>query len=287
MSRKAAGIVREVTGATQVFVHLAHPNDHVRAPAVLNDVFQTREIDAVAVSVDVTPGDMSPLVRGLRGWRNLCGIGVTMPHKVSILDEVDEVVADAAHVGAANLIRRARDGRLIATNIDGSGFIAGLRSSAHDPSGRRVLLVGAGGAGRAIAFSLANAAVASMTIANRTASKAKALAKEVRAVFPDIPVSAGPPDPATYDIVINATSLGLRAADALPIDTARLNSNTLVAEVVARPARTRLMELAERRGCTVHAGLPMLTSQVEQLLTFLDLNPEAGLSTRGHASDRA
>jgi shikimate dehydrogenase len=133
----------------------------------------------VAVSSDVAPADLPALVRGLRGWRNLAGIGVTMPHKEPIAALCDEVVGLGKLIKSVNTIRREPDGRLIGANTDGSGFLAGLRQAGYDPAGKRTLLVGIGGAGRAIAFSLAEAGVADLTLSNRTVAKAQAVAAEV------------------------------------------------------------------------------------------------------------
>jgi len=106
-------------------------------------------------------------------------------------------------------VRRESDGRLVAANTDGLGFLGGLREAGHELSGRRVLLAGAGGAGRAVAFAVADAGAACLTIANRTAARAERLARDVAAAYPAVAVAAGLPDPAGHDVVINATSLGM------------------------------------------------------------------------------
>ncbi|HEY3653091.1 MAG TPA: shikimate dehydrogenase, partial [Streptosporangiaceae bacterium] len=141
-----------ITGATRVYLHLAHPSAHARTPRVMNAEFTRRGVDAVAVSADVTPGDLGGFTRGLHGWRNLAGLSVTMPHKEALAAHVDELTGAAALVGAVNVVRRERDGRLVGANTDGVGFVIGLREAGYELAGRRVLLAGAGGAGRAVAF---------------------------------------------------------------------------------------------------------------------------------------
>jgi shikimate dehydrogenase len=153
--------VREITGATRVYLHLAHPSVHARTPQVMNAEFARRGVDAVAVSADVASGDLGGFARGLRGWRNLAGLSVTMPHKEALAAHVDELSGPAALIGAVNVVRREADGRLVAANTDGPGFVIGVREAGHELSGRRVLLVGAGGAGRAVAFAAAGAGAAS------------------------------------------------------------------------------------------------------------------------------
>ena len=262
---------KDITGKTRVWVHLSHPSTHVRATQTFNRAFREREIDAVAVSIDVAPADMPSLVRGLKGWRNLCGIGVTMPHKGPIAEVCEELVGLAKLCKSVNTIRREPDGRLIGTNTDGSGFLAGLKQAGHDPAGKRVLLVGIGGAGKAIAFALAQAGTGELTLSNRTAATAEQVAVQVAEAFPSTKTSIGPPDPTGFDIVVNATPLGMHDGDALPLDVSKLTPKILVVEIIATRERTRLVEEAERRGCRVHLGLPMLTGQINEVITFLRL----------------
>jgi shikimate dehydrogenase len=224
----------------------------------------------------VAPADLGGFARGLRGWRNLAGLSVTMPHKESLAAHVDELIDGAALIGAINVVRRESDGRLVAANTDGQGFVIGLRLAGHELAGRRVLLTGAGGAGRAVAFAVAGAGAAGLTIANRTAARAERLASDVAASYPAltvaVAVAAGPPDPAGHDVVINATSLGMRPGDVLPVAVSRLAPGTLVCDIVTRPEQTRLLDEAAARGCVPHPGLPMLASQVDLILDFLGLS---------------
>ncbi len=260
-----------ITGATHVYLHLAHPSAHARTPQVMNAEFARRGVDAVAVSADVAPGDLGGFARGLRGWRNLAGLSVTMPHKEALAAHVDELAGLAALIGAVNVVRREADGRLVAANTDGQGFVIGLREADHELAGRRVLLAGAGGAGRAVAFAVAGAGAAHLTIANRTAARAERLARDITTAYPAMTVAAGSPDPAGHDVVVNATSLGMRPGDPLPVWVGRLAPGTLVCDIVTRPERTRLLDEAAARGCVPHPGLPMLAGQVDLILEFLGL----------------
>jgi shikimate dehydrogenase len=260
-----------ITGATRVYLHLAHPSAHARTPQVMNAEFTRQGIDAVAVSADVAPGDLGGFTRGLRGWRNLAGLSVTMPHKQALTAHVDELAGQAALIGAVNVVRREAGGRLVAANTDGPGFTVGLSAAGHELSGRRVLLAGAGGAGRAVAFAVAGAGAASLTVANRTAARAGRLAADVAAAYPAVAVAVGPPDPAGHDVVINATSLGMQPGDPLPVLVGRLAPGTLVCDIVTRPAQTRLLREAAARGCVPHPGMPMLAGQVDLILEFLGL----------------
>ena len=265
-------LANHITGKTRVWAHLAHPSAHVRAPQAFNRAFEERGLDVVAVSIDVAPADLSALVRGMKGWRNLAGIGVTMPHKEPIALLCDEVIGLGKLTGSVNALRCEPDGRLVGENTDGAGFLAGLRQAGYDPAGQRVLLVGIGGAGRAIAFSVAQAGAAELTLANRTVAKAEAVARAVAAAFPATCTQVGPPDPTGYDLVINATPLGMHPGEPLPFDISKLSPPTVVAEIITNPERTRLVEEAQRRKCRVHPGLPMLTCQIDEVIAFLHLD---------------
>lgn len=266
---------QEITGRTRVFAHVAHPSAHVVAPQIFNDLFRKRRIDAVTVSIDVAPAHLHALIEGLRGWANLIGMGVTMPHKGAAALEVDELVGVARHVRTINVVRRDPDGRLIGINTDGVGFVQGLLSQGRDPVGKKALLIGTGGAGRAIAFALAERGVSTLALANRTREKAEQLASEIRDTFPGATAFAADPDPSGYDLVVNATTLGMHADDPLPLDINRIELGTVVAEIVVAVPKTALIAEAEHSGHIVHPGMHMVAGQLEQVMRFLGLQEES------------
>ena len=265
----------QVTGRTRLYGVIADPITHVRACEVFNPRFEKLGVDAVLVPFHVHPGELSRAMDGFRALANLGGVLVTIPHKEAVLDVVDEVGAQAQLVGAANVFRRESDGRLTAENFDGLGFVAGLRAHGHEPQGKRVLLVGAGGAGKAIAFALADARVAELVVANRSAAKAAALVERVGTAYPQVPVGVGPATPGGFDLVVNATSLGLQAGDALPFAVDGLTPATVVADIIMKPERTALLAAAEAAGCAIHYGRPMLDEQVPLMARFLRAFPAA------------
>jgi shikimate dehydrogenase len=260
---------QQITGTTRLFGVIADPIDHVRACEVFNPRFAARGLDAVLVPFHIRPADLAAALDGFRALANLGGVLVTIPHKEAILDLVDGTGPQAARVGAGNVVRRTADGRLEAENFDGLGFVAGLEAAGHGVAGRDVLLVGAGGAGKAIAYALAEAGVRRLVVANRDAARGEALAAGVAAVFPRVASEAGPADPAGVDLVVNATSLGLHAGDALPVDPARAEPHTVVCEIIMKPERTKLVEAAAARGLAVHLGRHMLDHQVPMLARYI------------------
>ena len=258
-----------ITGATRLIGVVADPIGHIRTPQAMNRLFEEQGIDAVVVPMQVGPDDLAALLAGLRRVASLSGLVVTVPHKAAVTALCDALGPEAALVGAANAVRRTADGRLGGEMFDGLGFVDGLRREGIDPAGHDALLVGAGGAASAIAFALTRTGVARLTIANRSAGKAEALARRIRDAFPEVRVEAGAPDPRGHSLVVNGTSLGLKPGDPLPLPAERLEAGTVVAEVIMQPPRTPLLTAAAAAGCRVHEGRHMLDAQLALLAAFI------------------
>jgi shikimate dehydrogenase len=259
-----------LTGATRILGLIADPVAQARSPAMASALLSDwgRLGEFALVPLQVPAGALSDVITALRHVGNFAGAIVSMPHKCAILPLLDEVTPEARLVEAVNVIRRSPDARLIGTVMDGEGFVVGLRSTGHDVHGASCLLAGAGGAASAIAFALAAHGCRSLTIVNRTAAKAASLATRVGAAFPAIVVRAGDPD-GRYDVAINATSLGMRPDDALPISPEVVERAGLIAECVIAPETTRLLEIATAKGRAIQTGVPMLAAQMELMLRFM------------------
>lgn len=258
-----------ITGVTRVYGILADPIHHVQTPQRMNEHFAALGHDGVLVPLHAGADTLAQVMDGLRGLHNLGGVIVTVPHKTAIVGLCDEVSDSARLIGAANVVRREADGRLVGHMLDGEGFVGGLRANGIEPRGRSAYLAGAGGAANAIAFALVQAGVSRLTIANRTRAKADDLKQRLAQLDPTAQVVVGTPDPSGHDLVVNATSLGLRVGDALPLDTARLAPDQLVCEVIMQPRETALLLAAQERGCRVHYGAPMLAAQIALMAQFL------------------
>ncbi|SDE99917.1 shikimate dehydrogenase family protein [Limimaricola pyoseonensis] len=257
-----------ISGTTRLFAILADPVGHVRTPQALNARFAEAGQDAVLVPCEVGPDALEETVRGLRNVRNLGGLVVTVPHKTEIARHCNALSERARLAGAVNVVRREADGRLFGDLLDGAGFVAGLSAAEVELEGRSVFLAGAGGAASAIAFALAEAGAARLTVANRSEAKARALLQRLQSAFPAVAVEAGH-DPQRHDIAVNATSLGLKPDDPLPFDPADLSPGTLVAEVIMQPEETPLLAAAAARGLPTHLGRMMLEGQLRQMMAFL------------------
>ncbi len=260
--------MRYPSGSTHMWVLLAHPVGHVRAPAVMNPLIEKAGRDAFLIPFHVLPDDLEATVRQLVRIRNLRGFVVTMPHKATMARLSDELGPNAQLIGTTNTVRIEEDGRLVGEMFDGVGLVAAANANGLPPAGKCVLLLGAGGAARAIAFRLAAEGVASLTIANRTVEKGEELAAAVSQHFPSVPVSAGPADATRQDLVVQATSLGLKPGDALPMDPATLQAGCGLFDIITA-RETELMTAAKARGCRVVGGVPMIEHQALAQIEFL------------------
>lgn len=262
-----------ITGQTKVFGIIADPIGHVRTPQAMNAYFAQHAADAVLVPFHVAPQDLEVAWTGFRRIKSLGGLIVTVPHKSAVVSLCDEVGQAAAQIGAANAVRRKPDGRMACEMFDGMGFVTGLVKQGIDTANLRVLLIGAGGAASAIAFALAARGCAALTIANRTLGKAADLADRVKSAYGKCDVRAGAADPTGHDLIVNATSLGLRPEDPLPLKVEKLTPEMCVAEVVMNPEETALLAHAAEAGCRTHLGRHMLEAQVQLLADFIDAVP--------------
>ena len=264
------GQMPRVTGATRIFGTVANPADHVRAPMVFNPLFAERGLDHVMVPIAAAPERLAEIVDGLRGIRNFGGMAVTIPHKMALAAMCDTLGPTARLTGAVNAVRFDPDGTLHGDNFDGAGFVAGLRLNGHDPVGMKVLMVGAGGAARAIALALCEAGVEEILIANRTPEKAMLIASELadpggHRQARGVAVHDG----AGVDMVVNTTSLGLHEGDALPLALESVDSHVLIAEIIMVPERTAWLAAAEERGLKTQYGRHMLDCQIELIGGFI------------------
>jgi shikimate dehydrogenase len=261
----------EISGKTGIIFMLAHPVAHIRGSVVLTRELRAMGYDVAVSPLHVSPGDLERTVQTIRVLQNVIGVGVTIPHKIAIGPLLDELLPQANLVGSVNFVRREANGRLVGDNLDGAGFIDGARQSGIDFANNRVLLLGAGGAGRSIAFSIAAAGASTLAIANRTTAKAEHLANAVRRAYPRCDTFAAPADAIGFHAVVNTTSVGMRHDDPLPVDPNQLTPDMSVSEIIMSPEVTPLMQAALAKGCRVSTGKSMLENQVKRVEQFLAL----------------
>lgn len=261
-----------ITGRSDWIAHLGWPTHAFRAPLIYNPWFDAAGVACVVVPVGCEPAHYPALLRALfAGVNNLRGALVTMPHKVSTVALLDRASTAVRVAGACNAVRRGADGALEGELFDGEGFVRGLRRKGLVLAGARALVVGAGGVGSAIAASLAGAGVAELALADLRADAAANLAARLREHHPALAAKASGSDPAGFDLVVNATPMGMQPGDAMPLDTSRLDARTFVGEVVMARDRTAFLQVAAARGCRTQIGADMLYEQIPAYLEFFGL----------------
>jgi len=257
-----------ISGRTQIIAHLGVPTESFKAPMIYNPWFETSGIDAVVVPMGCEVEDFPSFMRLVARLRNFAGALITMPHKTKVIDLLDEVSPTVHACGACNAVKRAADGRLIGDMFDGEGFVRGVLRRGRAIAGASALVVGAGGVGSAIAASLSKAGVARLGIFDTDVDRCASVAKRIRIHFPDVTVETGSNDPAGWDIVTNATPLGMNADDLLTLDVDRLAPESFVGEVVLTKEETRFLAAARARGCATQPGTDMLFEQIPAYLEF-------------------
>lgn len=247
---------------------IGYPVGHSLSPAMHNEAFRQQRMNCFYGAYAVEPAQLKAAVEGFRALGFL-GVNVTIPHKEAVIAFLDEVAPTARQVGAVNTVVN-RGGRLIGYNTDGWGFISSLEESGVKPAGVNAVVLGAGGAARAVAVHLALAGVRRLTVSNRTLERAEELAQVVQAVSADVPIQgvaafSSEERIALIDagLIVNCTPLGMRTDEAAtPIpDINLLPQQAVVYDTVYTPAETRLIKDARQRGIKAVGGLGMLVHQ--------------------------
>ncbi|MCG8510200.1 MAG: shikimate dehydrogenase [Rhodospirillales bacterium] len=264
---------REISGSTRLYGIIGDPIAQARSPEVFNPHFEKTGIDAVFLPLHVRPADLPAAFRGFGALANMDGVVITIPHKFAAAALMDELGPHARRAGAINAARKTDGGGWMGELFDGIGFVEGLKAKDIDPAGKSFAIYGAGGAGTAIAFAIADEKPSRIALTDPAGEKAVALTASLRAEMPDLEVgmldaAAGP---GGFDIAVNASPLGLKPDDPLPFDPAKLSPGAIAVEAVMKPPVTRLLKEAERLGFRTHPGFHMLEGQFGPFLDFLGL----------------
>lgn len=248
------------TGATRLAGVIGWPVRHSRSPDIHNAAYRALGLDWVYVALPVPPGAVPAALAGMRALE-IEGLSVTMPHKAAVAAQVDALTADAAALGAVNSVRRDGD-RLVGDNTDGGGFLDSLREAGVDAAGRRCVVLGAGGAARAVIRALAGAGAAQVVVVNRDPVRARSAAALAGACG-----SVGAPeDLGVADLLVQATPVGMGDDPTLAADPGSLPDGAVVADLVYHPLVTPLLAAAAERGLPTVDGLGMLVHQAARQL---------------------
>ena len=265
-----------ISGSTRLYAVLGDPVAQVRAPSLLNPLFARLGTDAVLIPVHVEPDDFAHVFQGLIRMKNLDGILVTIPHKAAALRLADEVSPAAAAAVRLAAQRVDGSGRWTGENFDGTGFVRGLTGAGHLPEGRRIVLMGAGGAGSAIAAALLAAGCAQLTLCDPDTAKLAALVARLEEHWPGRARGEAAPALEDADIVVNATPLGMRPDDPQPFPLRALAPRCVVADVIMKPRETALLKAAAALGHPILHGAHMLDHQLDLYRTFFRLDEPPG-----------
>ena len=257
-----------INGNTEIIAHIGFPTHAFKAPMIYNPWFDKAGVNAIVVPMGCQAPDYPDFLRSVFKLSNIRGALITMPHKVTTVGLLDEVLPTAAIAGACNAVKRLPDGRLQGDMFDGEGFVRGVLRKGLVLKGASALVVGSGGVGCAIAASLAAAGVLTMDLFDVNEDASRGLAQRLLQHYPHMTVRTGVKDPAGLDLVVNATPMGMNEGDAMPMDVSRIDARTFVGEVVMKTEMTAFLAAAQARGCPVQVGSDMLFEQIPAYLEF-------------------
>ncbi|OKO89933.1 shikimate dehydrogenase [Bradyrhizobium sp. NAS80.1] len=256
------------SGATRLYVIVGDPTAQVRSPAGVTAAFAARGHDGILVPVQVAPVDLPDFLSVATRLKNLDGIVVTIPHKFACYQACTSATERAHFLRTVNLMRRRADGSWHGDMVDGLGFVGAARAKGIDPKGMRALLVGAGGAGSAIALALVEAGVSELAVHDSATERRDALVGQLDGLG-RAPVRIGTSDPAGFDFVANATPAGMKDGDPLPVDVARLASSAYCGCVITRPEVSPFIAAARKVGCVTATGTDMYEQHQSIMVDFL------------------
>lgn len=257
-----------LSGATRVHFIVGDPIAQVKSPAGVTQAFHDAGRNAVCIPAHVAPNDLAGWTKGVSLAQNVDGIIVTVPHKFSCFELCATTSDRAGFLKAVNTLRRNADGTWHGDMFDGMGYVEALKSKGCEPRGQRALLVGAGGAGSAIAYSLMTAGVKELAVHDADVVRRDALVARLASLGLG-KVSAGSSDPTGFDLCINATPIGMKEGDPHPIDSTRFTAQQFVGCVITAPAVPPMIAAARAKGCNTLTGADMFARVRDLMVKFL------------------
>jgi shikimate dehydrogenase len=261
-----------VSGFTQIVAVLGHPITQVKSPENFNRYFTEAQIDKVMIPVDIAPEAVADYLNALRGWQNMSGVLVTVPHKQRVAGLLDSLTPRARHLNAVNVVRKLPDGRLEGDMLDGVGFQLAAEAHGFTAAGKRALLSGCGGVGSAIAWGLCEAGISHLALYDRDETTRQRLENRLATHFPEVHLSELPATLEGLDLLVNGSPAGMQGFDPLPLPQSLLDTlqnTTHVADVVTAPVITPLLAFAQTRGCAVQTGPEMALAQMKLMGQFI------------------
>ena len=257
-----------IDGNTELIAHIGYPTHSFKSPLIYNPYFEKEGINALVVPMGCKAEHYPVFLKSVFQLTNIRGALITMPHKVTTLALLDDVTSTVKVAGACNAVKLDQNGRLVGDMFDGAGFVRGVQRKGFVLTDKRVLVVGTGGVGSAIAASLAAENIKAISLFDVNMQTCEDLAQRLKHEYPKIEVYTGSNDPEGHDLVVNATPMGMNEGDPLPMDVSRISPDTFVGEVVMRTEMTAFLLAAQNRGCRVQVGSDMLFEQIPAYLEY-------------------
>lgn len=255
-----------LNGSTRVYYVVGDPIAQVKSPEGMTSAFQANGLNAVCVPAHVAPADLAAWMQGVRACQNVDGIMVTVPHKIAFAQLCDSVSETARFLNTVNVVKRTTDS-WHGDMFDGRAQVEALLKNGAVLSGKKAILAGAGGAGTAIAYTLVEAGVAELAISETDTARRDTLVERLNGLG-KAKVYAGSSDPSGFDVVVNATPMGMKAGDPLPFDGDKLTAQMFVGDVVTYPD-TAWLQKAQAQGCKTSSGLDMFAAVRDLMANFL------------------
>jgi shikimate dehydrogenase len=261
-------MLEQLTGRTRLYPIIGDPIAFVESPRTLTNSFAERNHNGVCVPMQVAEGDLEAVMGGLTRTPNVDGVLVTMPHKLTALGYCTTSSERTRMLGVVSVIRRNPDGTWHGDMLDGLAFLKAQKDAGAQPDGARVLLVGAGGAGSAIAIALLDEGVAELIVHDEDPARSTALVELLSGLDRGL-VRVGVADPGGCDMVCNATPMGMAADDPLPVPADSLAPSMFVGDVIAGHGITPFLKAARAAGCKTAGGGEMVDSVQELMVAFM------------------
>jgi shikimate dehydrogenase len=262
-----------IDGNTTLIAHIGYPTAAFKSPMIYNPYFESIGLNAAVIPMGVRAEDYAEAFRTIFRFTNMRGALITMPHKITTVDLLDEVSTAVKIAGSCNAVVKRGDGSLVGDIFDGEGFVRGVIRKGQAIKGASVLIVGSGGVGSAIAAAMAAAGASRIALHDIDRTATEGLADRLRQHYPALAVSTGSDDPAGHTIIVNATPMGMNDHDPMPMEVSRIAPSSFVGEVVMKREMTAFLTAAKARGCRTQIGLDMLYEQIPAYLSFFGFPP--------------
>lgn len=257
----------QLNGSSRVYYVIGDPIAQVKSPSLVTEAFQNKGLNAVCIPAHVASEDLAAFFAGIKHMKNVDGLMITVPHKIAFAGLCDGLSDAARFLHTTNCVRRDGD-KWIGDMFDGQAQVQALQRNGAQLQGKKAVLAGAGGAGTAIAYAILTAGVSELAVVETDQARRDGLIERLNGLGLG-KVYAGTTDPTGFDIVVNATPMGMREGDPLPFDGDKLRADMFVGDVVTTPEHTAWIARAQQAGCRTSTGMDMFESVRDLMVDFL------------------